>query len=243
MTVLLIDADLTAYTAVAASETEVDWGDEVWTVDSDLSKAKDHFNKSIDKYREALGVDEYKCCFSDSRNFRKELLASYKGNRKSRKPVGYKAFKEWAMETHPSFSKPTLEADDCLGIMATKFPGKTIIISMDKDLLQIPGKMYRLDTQGGGELIEVSEQDGDTFFLTQCLTGDPTDGYTGLPGTGPKKTEELFKKHGTCWATVEQAYIKAGLTRDDAIMQARMARILRNTDYDFEKSEVKLWTP
>ena len=243
MTILLIDADITAYHAVASAEDEVQWDEDIWTIHTDLAIAKDKFNRSIEKYREVLNVDEYKVCFSDSVNFRKELNPSYKGNRKGRKPVGYKAFKEWAMEEHPSFSKPTLEADDCLGILSTKFQGKAIVVSMDKDLMTIPGTLYKLSADGTGELMTIHPKDADLFFLTQCLTGDVTDGYPGCPGIGPKKAEELLKKHGAVWKTVEDAYLKAGLTAEDALLQARMARILRDTDWDFKNDRMILWTP
>ena len=243
MTILLIDADITAYHAVAAAEEEIQWEDDIWTIHTDLATAKDSFNTAIQTYREVLNVDEYKLCFSDSVNFRKELNPTYKGNRKGRKPVGYKAFKEWAMEEHPSFSKPTLEADDCLGILSTKLGSKAIVVSMDKDLMTIPGRLYKLSADGSGEMLEVSEKEADLMFLTQCLTGDVTDGYGGCPGIGPKKAEELFKKQGAVWATVEQAYVKAGLTKEDALLQARMARILRSCDWDFTNDCMKLWTP
>lgn len=32
-----------------------------------------------------------------------------------------------------------------------------------------------------------------------------------------------------------------GMTKEDALLNARMARILRAEDYDFKKKEVKLW--
>lgn len=242
MTVLLIDADITAYMAVASAEEEIQWDEDIWTIHTDLAIAKEKFTKNIDKYREELKVDEYKLCFSDSQNFRKSLNPQYKGNRKGRKPVGYAPFKQWAMDTYPSFSKPTLEADDCLGILATKF-SDTIIVSMDKDLLQIPGKFYRLGVDGKGEMLEVTDKSGTEFFLTQCLTGDVTDGYGGCPGIGPVKAEALFKKHGFAWKTVEDAFVKAGLTQEDAILQARMARILRADDWDFKQDKLILWTP
>ena len=36
---------------------------------------------------------------------------------------------------------------------------------------------------------------------------------------------------------------KAGLTEDDALVQARVARILRAEDFNFETQEVILWNP
>ena len=90
------------------------------------------------------------------------------------------------------------------------------------------------------ELLEISEADADRYFLTQVLTGDITDSYKGVPGIGPKKAEAILgpRPH---WGAVEKAYIDAGLTRDDAITQARLARILRWTDW--AEGGPKLWTP
>ena len=36
--------------------------------------------------------------------------------------------------------------------------------------------------------------------------------------------------------------MSAGLTKEDALQQARLARILRHTEWDSEKG-VQLWTP
>jgi DNA polymerase I len=241
--ILLIDADITAYSSASGAEEEIRWDEDTWTIHTDLSKAKAHFDFLLGKYKEATQVEEFKLCFSGQDNFRKVLNPTYKSNRKGRKPVGYSALKEWAMETYPSFCKPTLEADDCLGILSTKFPGKSIIVSMDKDLLTIPGKMFKLSQDGSGEWVDTDDKMADYRFLTQALTGDSTDGYSGIPGVGPKKAEEILKKHGAVWKTVEDAYLKAGLTKEDALLNARMARILRVEDWDFDKEQVKLWTP
>jgi len=48
---------------------------------------------------------------------------------------------------------------------------------------------------------------------------------------------------GATWPSVVEAYKKAKLTEEDALMNARCARILRASDWDFKKEEVKLWTP
>jgi DNA polymerase-1 len=240
---LLIDADITAYQACAGAETEVEWDTDIWTVHTDLAAAKEHFEYLVTKLKQDTKIDEYMLCFSDSKNFRKEILSEYKGNRKGRKPVGYSALKEWAMESHPSFYKPRLEADDCLGILATKYVGKTVIASMDKDLLSIPGILYKMSQDGTGEMVTVTEKEADLQFLTQALTGDTTDNYKGCPGVGPKRAEALFKSKGAVWKTVEDAYVAAGKTKEDALINARCARILRASDWNFDKDELILWTP
>ena len=79
-------------------------------------------------------------------------------------------------------------------------------------------------------------------FLTQCLTGDTTDGYKGVPGIGPKKAEALLgtRPH---WGALKKAYMAAGMTKNEAIQQARLASILRWSDWDEHKGELIPWTP
>lgn len=241
--ILIIDADITTYQSTASAENEIEWDSDTWTIDTDLNAAKRHFEWLLNEYQRLTGISEYKLCFSHQNNFRKALYPQYKGNRKGRKPVGYTAVKKWAMEAYPSFCKDGLEGDDCMGILATKYPGKTILVSMDKDLKTIPGKFFRLSPTGDHEMLDISDKDAEYNFLTQALTGDASDGYPGLPGVGPKKAEELLKKRGAVWQTVEDAYAAAGMTKDDAILQGRLARILRAENWDFEKEEIKPWTP
>ena len=241
--ILLIDSDITCYQATSSSENEIEWDPDTWTIDTDLNKAKAHFEWLLGEYQKLTGVKEFKLCFSHTVNFRKTLYPQYKGNRKGRKPVGYKAVKDWAMETYPHFCKEGLEGDDCMGILATKFPGKTLLVSMDKDLKTIPGSFFKLSPDGTHEMLEITEKDAEWNFLMQSLTGDASDGYPGCPGIGPKKAEELLKKHGAVWKTVEDAYVKAGLTKEDAVLQGRLARILTIQNWDQDKEEVKLWTP
>jgi DNA polymerase-1 len=45
------------------------------------------------------------------------------------------------------------------------------------------------------------------------------------------------------WLVVTSNYAKAGKTADDALLMARLARILRNEDYDKENERIILWTP
>jgi DNA polymerase-1 len=45
------------------------------------------------------------------------------------------------------------------------------------------------------------------------------------------------------WKAVVRTFEAKGLTADDALVQARLARIVRDSDWDSEKMEVKLWTP
>jgi DNA polymerase-1 len=179
-------------------------------------------------------------CFTEGNNFRKTVLPSYKGNRKkTRKPVGYKALVQWCKDTYPCHTQDTLEADDIMGILQSAKQKPTCIVSDDKDMKTIPGRLYRPMED---ELLHIKDAEADHWFLTQCLTGDSTDGYSGCPRIGPKTAEKLLGNHPS-WELVAQAYLKAGLTTVDALVQSRCARILRWSDWDAENEQVKLWGP
>ena len=240
---LLLDTDLLLMRSATAAETEIDWGDDIWSLFTDLKEAKQAFQQQVYNIVADTGVTDIICCLTDSAgNFRRDVDPSYKSNRKkNRKPVGYKARTEWVLGEYKTVLKPMLEADDCMGIMATMpiNKGKAIIVSDDKDMRTIPGQLY---LPAKKEMIDVSEADADEFFLTQALAGDPVDGVKGLPGFGPVKAKTALgsKPH---WDAVEKAYISAGYTREDALRQARLVRILRWSDWDEKKGEPILWTP
>ena len=236
---LLIDADILLYRAASSVENEIEFDDGIWVLWTEENEAIEAFTYSVGALLEQADTYGYLLCFSDSQNFRKELLPSYKGNRTSRKPMGFKAIRERVLEEYANQSliMPKLEADDVIGILATCFPDQYGIWSADKDLKQIPGK--HLTNEG---FITVSQEQADLFFYTQVLIGDTADNYKGCPGIGPKKAETILSK-GDYWKAITQTYEKNSLTEEDALVQARVARILRNTDWDETKQEVKLWQP
>ena len=97
-------------------------------------------------------------------------------------------------------------------------------------------------------LFHVPEEAAQRFFYCQILAGDSTDGITGLPGTGMVgATKEVGKWEITnpveCWKRIVQLFAKKGLDETEAILQARLVRILRDQEYDLQTSTVKLWTP
>ena len=132
---------------------------------------------------------------------------------------------------------PTLEADDALGIYATQNPG-SVICSPDKDMRQIPGKLFDMS-----ELMNVKEAEGKRWHLIQTLAGDQTDGYSGVPGIGVKRAVTLFEEKGYSWKTVVQAFADKDLSEDVALENARLAKILTADDYDFDKQQPILWSP
>jgi DNA polymerase-1 len=241
---LLIDADITCYQACISSEVEIEWDRDLWTLDTDLTAAKAVFEQLLKKYQKGTGVDKFTLCFTDGRNFRKDLNSDYKSNRKGRKPLGYTALKAWAMEKWPHYVRPGLEADDCMGILATRYPGKYIIVSLDKDMMGIPGRFFKLGINGPkDEMHNINPEDARKWFYMQVLMGDKVDGYSGIPGVGGKRAEGILKKGGVNWSTVVEAYVQAGLDEEYALKMARMAKILDHSLYDEETATIKNWTP
>lgn len=253
---LLVDGDIVAYEASSAIEQEINWGDDLWTLHSNLDDAKRLVENRLLGWQELFGA-EIVIAFSDSANFRKDIYPAYKGNRKDkRKPLAYKPLKEWMEGVWESYQRPGLEGDDVLGILSTHpkaIPGQKIIVSIDKDMKTIPGYVWNPDKDE--QPVFIDEHEADYWFFYQTLTGDTTDGYPGLPGCGPKGAEQVLLKADTStrlaeislsswrWQHVVGAYEKKGLTEADTLVQARCARILRHTDYDYTKKEVKLWSP
>ena len=235
---LLIDADFIVYKSCAAVETEVDFGDDVILVTSNFSDALTATNRELTKIKNKFGsFSEMILFFSDSINFRKQILESYKGHRNRKKPCGYKRVINALRKEYKVIIKPSLEADDAMGVYSTKYPGNCIV-SPDKDMKQIPGQLYNLD-----EVFTVSKEDGAKWHLIQALAGDQTDGYSGVPGIGVKRATSLFEEDGYSWKTVTKAFTDKGLTEYDAITNARLARILTADDYDFKNKRPILWTP
>ena len=235
---LLIDADYIVYKCCAACETEIDYGEDVIFVTSNFSDAYKAVKREIDNINMQFGgFGSPLLFFSDSKNFRKKISPDYKGHRNRKKPCGYKRVIRNLGVEYSVITMPELEADDAMGIYATQFPGHTIV-SPDKDMRQIPGKLFNLE-----DTTTITPKEGARWHLIQTLAGDQTDGYSGVPGIGVKRAATLFEKQGYSWATVIQAFEDKGLTEEDALLNARLARILTYDDYDARTQTPILWTP
>ena len=236
---LLIDGDIVAYRYSSTVEHEVDWGDDVWSLWSDAKEAKQLILQYLDHLVEATAADDFVFTFSDKDNFRKTIYPDYKSNRKGkRKPTCYKGVKTWLESEYESIDMPGLEGDDVMGILATSGQyEETVIVSEDKDMKTIPGLLWR-----AAEMENISEEYADYYHLYQTLVGDATDGYKGCKGIGDKRATDILSKDPT-WEAVVKAYEKAGQTEEEALVQARLARILRASDYNTQTKEPILWTP
>ena len=235
---LLIDADYIVYKCCASNETEIDFGDDLIVVTSSFKEALRSVNYELNKIKKEFFDPTVILFFSDSTNFRKEIYPSYKGHRNRKKPCGYKRVVNALKLEYETIIKPTLEADDSLGIYATEFPGNCIV-SPDKDMRQIPGTLWDLKE----EPFTITKEEGRQWHFIQTLAGDQTDGYAGVPGYGVKTAAKLFDQKGYYWQTIVEAFESKGLTEDDALLNARLAKILQIEDYSYESNRPLKWYP
>lgn len=258
---LLLDADIIAFAASANAEQAIDWGDTGTSRTTDIEGAKTRVVKQIERLKEKLDADDAIVCLSTPPYFRLDFFPEYKAHRTAgARPLALDEVKAFLREGAGGYTvkaKPNLEADDVIGILATHptlVPGEKVIVTSDKDLDQIPGLHHnpRHDRTYG-----ITPEEADHFFYMQALHGDPTDGFKGCPKVGKVKAAKVLdevvesfqkKPFGVSierhyWFHIVQTYERAGLTADHALTQARVARILRHTDYNFQEKKPILWTP
>ncbi len=231
----LLDADYIAYQAAAWAHS--DMASEIELVERVQDTAASWKRLACATHSIAL----FSCSRED--NFRRDHYPLYKAHRSSDPPAMLEAAKDAIKAVVPSLSMPRLEADDIMGVLATN--GKVenpVIVSRDKDMLQIPG--WHLNPWKDDFPILVSPEDADRLFYQQWLTGDSVDGFGGIKGVGPKKAEKLldtFEDAGLQWQGCLETYDTHGYTVVQALAQARCARILRAEDWDAEAKAVRPW--
>ena len=248
----LVDGDVFIFRAALAAERPIEWDDRIWTLHADMGEALRHFDNMMDIVLERTGASSIIVALSDRQNFRREILPSYKHNRKDKRPpLLRQPLKEIVQEKYRCYMRPLLEGDDVLGILATSETvtrGDKIVVSIDKDMKTLPCTYYNYDDDTS---VTYTEDEADYNHLLQTLAGDAADGYAGCPGIGIKRAEKLFEGYwpeagldrNAAWRLIVGAFEKAGLDEGCALTQARVARICRYTDYDFKAGRPILWTP
>jgi DNA polymerase-1 len=180
----LIDHDLVVFRSAASAEND------------SFNIAKYRAEQLLDSLMEKTKATEYRAFISSKNNFRKDILPSYKANRTAPKPVHLKALQDYALEhMNAELAREGLEADDELAINQTD---DTIIVSLDKDLLQVAGQHFSWEISGKNWkrpdiFRKVTEIDGLRLFFEQCIKGDTSDNVKGIKGFGDKKAKDLLK--------------------------------------------------
>lgn len=163
----LFDADWTIYSACYSGSNK------------DFLQTVETLDFYIMNVLEALNPDEYRIFLTGKKNFRYDVDSSYKSNRVQPKPQFFTETKEYLIDHWGAEFDEKFEADDLCAMNQT---GDTCIIGMDKDLLTIPGKHYRIKKKWSENcLIEISEEEAARNFYVQLMIGDHIDAIEGLP--------------------------------------------------------------
>ncbi len=248
--ILVVDADVLVYKVTAACQEKFHWEQDEITNYIDMARAKQSADGMLNEWRKLhhctdiyLGISDHK------RNWRKLVLPSYKSQRTKEKPMGYYELEAYLTATYGTFQFDTLEGDDVIAMYATGLkPGACVMVTIDKDLKGVPAAQWNPDT---GDSLTPTKAQADYFHLYQTLMGDKTDNYDGCPGIGPVKAEAILlpfvSKKGFdtkgAWEAVKATYKKADRFEADALVQARVARILRSDEYDYDNNSPILWSP
>lgn len=248
---LLVDADIVAFKASSAKEQVFYFNGrgEPPAVEENLEAALAFASRSIEEYANTLKAARVIVCLTDEDNFRHSVYPAYKGNRSAvRRPSTLKAVKDFFAEKYETYKRPGLEADDCMGVLSTHktlVPGEKIILSEDKDMQTIPGLLF--NPAKDSKPRRISELEADRFFMWQTIVGDSTDGYPGCFGVGKssKYAADVLAAPNlkAMWEIVLAAYASKKKTPEEALVQARCARILRASDWDWTARKPRLWCP
>jgi DNA polymerase-1 len=208
---IILDGDVYAFQSSVAVEQEVDWGNGLWTLHSYLDDAIKNMEAKINTIVDGLKANRIVIALSDKKNFRYDVMPTYKANRKGkRKPVVYNSLIQYLRQEYSTYSLPGLEGDDLLGILATHpnlLKGDKVVVSIDKDMGTLPclwlndQRARRAMEEVGVEhmaleefIQETTEEAADLWHMTQTIGGDTTDGYSGVPGLGELRADKLLRE-------------------------------------------------
>ena len=173
MTTALVDADIVAFRCAASCQKQ---GVTVEPVEVALLRAEELMNRILFE----TGAEHYYPYLTGSNNFRYSYNPEYKANRKDKpKPEWLGAVQEHLILNWNAQVSDGCEADDMMAIEQTKQPDETIICTIDKDLLQVPGKHFNFVKS---EFRTISPTEGIFNFYWQFIMGDVSDNIFGFDG-------------------------------------------------------------
>jgi len=245
MTICLIDADIIMYRFAWKHQKKTMWPNGVVTVSTDPSRAINDADRFIGTLVRKTKCQAYRLCFTHKVNFRYSLFPQYKANRADiEPPVLLPILKKHLWDNHPCIDQEWLEADDLMGIHGTRDPNKFILATSDKDFKTLPVSLY-LWNEKKPKVKRIDLRTADYWFHFQWLIGDTTDNFKGVYGLGKVTAKKILKgvRHKDFTRIVMEVYADKCYTWKYLITQARMARILRHTDWDEKEKSVILWSP
>jgi len=174
-----------------------------------------------------------------AKTFRNEIYSEYKANRPE-PPEDLRPQFPLVRDATRAFNLPCIEmegfeADDLIATYARAVEadgGEAVIISSDKDLMQlVSDKVSMFDTMknkhiGPDEVVEKFGLGPEHVIDIQALAGDSTDNVPGVPGIGVKTAAQLIEEYGDLETLLEKADgIKQKKRRENLIEFADQARV------------------
>lgn len=173
---------------------------------------------------------DFICCAADEDwrpQWRVELIDSYKAVRADEGSAQEKAEELLAPQMPVLFEilegcgiavvgHPGCEAEDVIGTLAERAPGRVAIVSGDRDLFQLvrdPKVVVLYPRRGVSKMDEVNEGyiearygiPGRAYLDFAVLRGDPSDGLPGVRGIGEKLASSLVARYGSLDGVLEAA--------------------------------------
>lgn len=223
----LIDGDPYVYQAA--------WSTQGLEEEDATDKIDELLEQTLFEVSWGIEEDNYQVFLTGKGNFRFDIAVThpYKGNRKDiEKPEHLGVLRSHLVDNWGAIVSEGEEADDLLGIWSTDYGPNAVVVSIDKDMLQLPCNHYEPRKQIHRT---VSDFEGLKFFYTQLLTGDTVDNIKGCKGIGPVKAKAILSD---C-KTEKELYKQCLLTYDDDLdFLLENARLLW-----LRRSVGQLWEP
>jgi DNA polymerase-1 len=202
------------------------------------------FTNMIIKLLASLDVTHIVIVFdSGSKNFRNEIYPAYKANRPPCPPdliPQFSIIREVAESLHlPILEKVGYEADDLIATLTKQSYEQgfdVLIVSSDKDLMQLVNERVHMYDAMRGRIIGVAEVT-EKFSVGPkkvldilSLMGDSSDNIPGVKGIGPKTAAELINEFGSFDKLFENLELVKPARRQELLRQnienAKMSKIL-----------------
>ncbi|MCC5780549.1 hypothetical protein H7H48_15920 [Nitratireductor sp. B36] len=203
-TLLLVDGDTLAFRAAAACQHTVESPTGMIEPFARRWEGEAVLDNMIARLKTRLRATEMQFFLScpTQDNWRLKVDPTYKSNRKdSVRPLLLGPLKDYLRLEYGAKHFAFLEADDIIGLMATKpdWPEDTrvIVVGRDKDFATIPGEHYQLlDDDSSGEPIirRITPLEAAKSHYAQTLSGDAVDGYAGCPGIGKARALRIVEE-------------------------------------------------
>lgn len=171
-----------------------------------MLKIKDREIREAKRYfKEYNRLDpKFYFCISLNRGFRTILFPYYKAQRINSYAKNWLEFKNECLKILQAFrvtivSSMVFECDDLISIIASNLVederNNVMIISCDKDFLQIPKLTIKSKKKNGIKLIKTTVESSMHELAKQFLLGDRIDNIPGIPKVGVVTAEKILEGH------------------------------------------------